>query len=216
MRPHPLPLQGVGSRCSWPLCAPTLYVTPRLDRPPIRPFCWTADRGARIPRVQNGYVSSGTSGHPRPLRELKHCLVSSENVPARVRRARVTLIRSTLAALPKTAVKMTRASRIEAVEKSSTAHRRPRGCAADSGYCLRSGAGVGSRRARRRRDAELELADRLADRVQWTRCRVDPASSRWTRSRLACWARGGGSPKDALVTSDSRRTLRGHNRKRGS
>ena len=36
-------------------------------------------------RVQNGYVSSGTSGHARPLRELKNCSVSRENVPARAR-----------------------------------------------------------------------------------------------------------------------------------
>ena len=35
------------------------------------------------PRVQHGYVSSGTSGHERSLRELKNRSVSSENVPAR-------------------------------------------------------------------------------------------------------------------------------------
>jgi hypothetical protein len=35
--------------------------------------------------LQNGYVSSGTGGHFRPLLELKNRLVSSENVPARAR-----------------------------------------------------------------------------------------------------------------------------------
>jgi len=34
-------------------------------------------------RVQNGYVSSSTSGHARPLRELKNRPVSSEHVPSR-------------------------------------------------------------------------------------------------------------------------------------
>ena len=31
-------------------------------------------------RAQNGYASSGTSGHARPLHEPKNCSVSSENV----------------------------------------------------------------------------------------------------------------------------------------
>jgi len=37
-------------------------------------------------RVQDGYVSSGTSGHARPLRELKNRSVSRENVLARARK----------------------------------------------------------------------------------------------------------------------------------
>ncbi len=37
-------------------------------------------------RVQNEYVSSGTRGHARPLRKLKNCSVSSENVSARARK----------------------------------------------------------------------------------------------------------------------------------
>ena|SRR5215218_195456 len=35
--------------------------------------------------VQNGYVSSSTGGHARPVQEPKNRLISSENVPARAR-----------------------------------------------------------------------------------------------------------------------------------
>jgi hypothetical protein len=34
---------------------------------------------------KTGTVSSGTNGHVRPLRALKNCSVSSENLPARAR-----------------------------------------------------------------------------------------------------------------------------------
>ena len=46
-------------------------------------------------------------------------------------------------------------------------------------------AGVGSRRARRGRDVELELADLLADRAQRTGGSVDPSPSRRTGPRVA-------------------------------
>jgi hypothetical protein len=43
------------------------------------------DERVTLRRVQNGYASLGTSGHGRPLRDLKNYAVSSENTSARAR-----------------------------------------------------------------------------------------------------------------------------------
>ena len=63
----------------------------RPRRAAVRARCVPSHRSGTAPamgtttRVQDGYVSAGTSGHVRPLRELKNCSVCSENMPARAR-----------------------------------------------------------------------------------------------------------------------------------
>jgi hypothetical protein len=65
-----------------------LKVAPSLGRPrpsgcALGPRSCARSVGLHVSccRVQNGYVSSGTSGLARPTLELKNCPVSSENVP---------------------------------------------------------------------------------------------------------------------------------------
>jgi hypothetical protein len=63
------------------------------------------------------------------------------------------------------------------------------GDGADDSLWLMRRKELGPRRAARRRNVELELADLMADGAQRPRCRVDPTSLRRTSPRLSGWHR---------------------------
>lgn len=76
--------------------------------------------------------------------------------------------------------------------------------------------GVGSERASRRRDVELQLGDLLADRYKRLAPGVDPATTRWPRSGPERWARSGSPPAGVtapqLTPSGMRRARADHAR----
>ena len=61
-------------------------------------------------------------------------------------------------------------------------------------------AGLGSGRAGNRRNVELQLGDRVADRQQRSEPGLDPSAGGWPRAGLERWARGGAS---TTVTTES-------------